>query len=111
MIFTKNSQTSTPTHIRQMPTLTPHHFLVLKFLDASKLVAVPGSDLRSQISEYMHLSRPSFYQLMKRMENIKLVKGESIITDPSLGGHERRYKSTRNGQKQYELTLQFYSRT
>lgn len=88
--------------------LTPLQFAVLVSINGR----TTGKAIRKHLAaKYRHISRslPSFYQLMARLENDGLVKGDyqrKVIAGQPI--KERVYVRTGKGEKALKATQEFY---
>lgn len=92
-----------------LPELTSLQFLVLDILGAQQR---PGRFIRERMAENgVRKSLASFYQLMSRLEDAKLLTGENFpIVVGNQPAMERRYKITGNGIRAHRDVLDFYAR-
>src|SRR5438105_8191570 len=94
--------------VMPLPDLTSLQFLILQILGG---VERSGRVIREKMAqEGASKSLASFYQLMARMEDAKLVKGDyhkiEVAGQPV---QERRYKITAGGIRAYNDAREFYS--
>lgn len=91
-----------------VPDITHLQFLILSILGG---LDRPGRDVRQKLADAnVRKSGPAFYQLMARMEEAKLVKGEYRKIDiDGQAVQERWYKVTGAGMKAWERTRDFYA--
>ena len=91
-----------------LPDLTSLQFLVLQVLGG---VERSGREVRRRLANAgISKSLASFYQLMSRLEDGGLVRGEYHKIE--VGGQtvqERRYKVTGAGLKMYNMVREFYT--
>jgi len=83
----------------------------LQFLVLSHLLGEEhsGRELRKKVDDYKQLSLASFYQLMARLEDAKMVEG--WYTSKSVDGvpvKERHYKIIAGGTKAWNATRRLY---
>lgn len=91
-----------------VPDITHLQFLIIEILGG---LDRPGREIRKKLAaEKVNKSGPAFYQLMARMEEAKLVKGEYRKIDiDGQAVQERWYKVTGAGLKARERTRDFYA--
>src|SRR5450755_2115646 len=105
--MTKNQ---TYTDKTELPQLSHLQYAVLEQVGTD---SVRGKDLRKRLSERgIKKSGPSFYQMMARLEEAKLIEGryaQEIIAGQII--KERHYRIIANGTRALQRTQQFYQRT
>ena len=93
--------------MKKLPTLSHLQVRVLECLGSNRLA---GRELRQQLaSRGTKKSGPAFYQLMARLEDSELVKGEythKLIENQPI--KERYYTVTAKGCRALQETLNFY---
>jgi DNA-binding PadR family transcriptional regulator len=96
-----------PSRASRLPPVTHLQFLVLEFLlDAEE----PGRAVRDMLRRHgVRRSTPAFYQLMARLEDVGLVRGQyvpKVVRGQTV--KERRYELTASGARAYRTTCAFY---
>ena len=91
----------------RLPPVTHLQFLVLEFLGDKE---EPGRDVRNMLRRHgIKRSTPAFYQLMARLEEMGLVRGQYV--PKSVKGQtvkERRYELAAAGKRAHAATCAFY---
>jgi DNA-binding PadR family transcriptional regulator len=92
---------------KSLPELTHLQFLVLGVLREEERA---GRIIREALASYgVRRSGPAFYQLMARMEKMRLVEGwyeQIVVGDQAVT--ERRYRITSEGARQWTRAEGFY---
>lgn len=96
-----------PSRPSRLPPVTHLQFLVLEFLVDSE---EPGRAVREMLRRHgVRRSTPAFYQLMARLEEMGLVRGQYVPkTVRGQTVKERRYELTAAGTRAYRATCAFY---
>jgi hypothetical protein len=90
--------------------LPPLSHLQFAVLDALGSVTLTGKQVRGSLAEIgIKKSGPSFYQLMARLEESKMVQGwyDQKIVDGQII-KERHYRITGDGKRAVQVTARFY---
>ncbi len=90
-----------------LPQITHLQFAVLSSIVDGKKSGFEIRDVLNKLNSKKSL--PAFYQLMARMEEGKLVKGEYV--DSEVNGErvrERHYRITANGARVHQAVAEFY---
>jgi DNA-binding PadR family transcriptional regulator len=96
-----------PSKPARLPPVTHLQFLVLEFLRNRE---EPGRTVRDMLRRHgVRRSTPAFYQLMARLEEMGVVRGEyvpKVVKGQTV--KERRYALTPAGARAYNATCAFY---